>query len=42
MHNLGVLLNERGDTDEAEIWYRRAAEAGMPEAIAYFEGRAAE
>jgi hypothetical protein len=28
MYNLGVLLNWRGQTAEAEYWYRRAAAAG--------------
>ena len=26
MNNLGVLLKERGDLDEAESWYRRVAD----------------
>lgn len=30
--NLGVLLYERGEADEAEAWLRRAAEAGNSDA----------
>ena len=33
MHNLGVLLQQRGRLDEAETWYRRAAQAGHSEAM---------
>jgi TPR repeat protein len=43
MTNLGVLLAGRGQVDEAEDLYRRAAEAGLPEAMnnlgALVEGR---
>jgi hypothetical protein len=28
MNNLGAMLERRGQVDEAERWYRRAAEAG--------------
>jgi Flp pilus assembly protein TadD len=33
MTSLGVLVASRGRVDEAEEWYRRAAEAGSPEAM---------
>jgi TPR repeat protein len=32
MFNLGVLLAARGDTTQAERWYRQAANADDPEA----------
>ncbi|WP_147142564.1 tetratricopeptide repeat protein [Stackebrandtia albiflava] len=28
MSNLAILLTERGNTTEAETWYRKAAETG--------------
>jgi TPR repeat protein len=31
--NLGLFLNERGDVDEAEAWYRQAADAGDPRGL---------
>ena len=33
MNNLGLLLAEAGRTEEAEQWYRRAAEAGHIKAM---------
>jgi Tfp pilus assembly protein PilF len=27
MHNLGALLGEQGEEDQAEQWYRKAADA---------------
>ncbi|MGY5210043.1 hypothetical protein [Nocardia gipuzkoensis] len=29
---LGILLNMLGETDQAETWWRRAADAGHPSA----------
>ncbi len=33
MFNLGVLLNDQGETDEAERWWRKAADAGNTDAM---------
>ncbi|GLZ78192.1 hypothetical protein Afil01_29990 [Actinorhabdospora filicis] len=33
MYNLALLLTERGDLDEAETWYRRAADTGNTDAM---------
>jgi TPR repeat protein len=38
MTNLGFLLHEAGHGEEAEPWFRRAAEAGDPNAT-YHLGR---
>ncbi|MFD4653806.1 tetratricopeptide repeat protein [Streptomyces sp. NPDC058441] len=33
MHNLGFLLEEQGDTEDARTWYTRAADAGETDAM---------
>jgi Flp pilus assembly protein TadD len=33
MNNLGVLLKQRGELDEAETWHRRAADNGHTDAM---------
>ncbi len=33
MFNLGTLLWERGETTEAEQWYRKAAVLNLPQAM---------
>ncbi|MGW3544729.1 tetratricopeptide repeat protein [Nocardia niigatensis] len=33
MNSLGVLSQNRGDRDEAETWYRRAADEGNAHAM---------
>ena len=33
MHNLGVVLNQLGETAKAEQWWRRAAISGSREAM---------
>jgi TPR repeat protein len=33
MYSLGELLHDRGELDDAEAWYRRAADAGDSDAM---------